>query len=96
LLTRYNDRMALVLEDPGGAPVDRLSGRPLGVSYFLRIAIPLAGALRQVHEQGLIIRTSSPGNILVDAASGGVWLDGFFFRHCLAPAPSTKPPRRRR
>src|SRR6202140_320864 len=77
VLTRYNDRMALVLEDPGGAPVDRLPGRPLGVSYFLRIAIPLARALRQVHERGLIHKDIKPGNILVDAASGGVWLTGF-------------------
>jgi len=45
-LTQYNDRMTLVLEDPGGAPLDRLLGRPLEVSPFLRIAIPLAGALR--------------------------------------------------
>ena len=37
-LTHYNDR--LVLEDPGGAPLDRLLGRPLDVSPFLRIAIP--------------------------------------------------------
>jgi hypothetical protein len=44
-LTHYNDRMTLVLEDPGGAPVDRLLGRPLDVSHFLRIAIPLAEAL---------------------------------------------------
>src|SRR5258707_4447850 len=42
-LTRYNDRLTLVLEDPGGAPLDRLLGRPLDVSHFLRIAIPLAG-----------------------------------------------------
>src|SRR5258708_2384305 len=28
-LTRYNDRVALVLEDPGGTPLDRLLGRPL-------------------------------------------------------------------
>ena len=42
-LTRHNDRMMLVLEDSGGAPVDRLLGRPLEVSHFLRIAIPLAG-----------------------------------------------------
>src|ERR1700687_3400560 len=48
-LTHHNDRMTLVLEDPAGAPLDRLLGRPLGVSHFLRIAIPLAGALRQVH-----------------------------------------------
>jgi hypothetical protein len=42
-LTHYNDRMALVLEDPGGVPVDRLLGRPLEVSDFLRIAVPPRG-----------------------------------------------------
>jgi hypothetical protein len=46
-LTHDNGRMTLVLEDPGGAPVDRLLSRPLEVSHFLRIAIPLAGALPQ-------------------------------------------------
>src|ERR1700720_2362724 len=76
-LTHYNDRMTLVLEDPGGAPVDRLLGRPLDVSQFLGIAIPLAGALRQVHERGLIHKDIKPANILVDAVSGGVWLTGF-------------------
>src|SRR3979409_807835 len=76
-LTRYNDRLTLVLEDPGGAPLDRLLGRPLQVSHFLRIAIPLAGALRQVHERGWIHKDIKPANILVDAASGGVWLTGF-------------------
>src|ERR1700716_3194318 len=76
-LTHYNDRMTLVLKDPGGAPVDRLLGQPLDVSHFLRIAIPLAGALRQVHERGLIHKDIKPTNILVDGASGGVWLTGF-------------------
>ena len=42
-LTHHNGRMTLVLEDPGGAPLDRLLGRPLDISQFLRIAIPLAG-----------------------------------------------------
>jgi len=91
-LTRYNDRLALMLEDPGGAPIDRLLGRPLDVSDFLRIAIPLAGALRQVHERGLIHKDVKPANILVDAASGGVWLTGFGIasrlpREHQAPAP---------
>src|ERR1700687_3670257 len=36
-LTHYNGRAALVLEDPGGEPLDRLLGRPLDVSHFLRI-----------------------------------------------------------
>ena len=76
-LTRYNDRMTLVLEDPGGTPLDRLLGRPLDVSHFLRIAISLAGALRQMHARGLIHKDIKPANILVDAASGGVWLTGF-------------------
>src|SRR5712671_2298174 len=76
-LTHYNDRLTLVLEDPGGAPLDRLLGQPLDVSHFLRIAIPLAGALRRVHERGLIHKDINPANILVDAASGGVWLTGF-------------------
>jgi hypothetical protein len=53
-LARHNGRMMLVLEDPGGAPLDRLLGEPLEVSHFLRIAIPLVGALRRVHERGLI------------------------------------------
>ena len=59
------------------SPLDRLLGRPLDVSHFLRIAIPLAGALRHVHERGLIHKDIKPANILVDAASGGVWLTGF-------------------
>jgi len=76
-LTRYNDRLTLVLEDPGGAPLDLALDRPLGVSHFLRIAIPLAGALRQMHMRGLIHKDIKPANILADAANGGVWLTGF-------------------
>src|SRR5271168_3587920 len=91
-LTHYNRGMALVLEDPGGEPLDRLLDRPLEVSQFLRIAIPLVGALRRVHERGLIHRDIKPANILVDAAGDGVWLTGFGIasrlpRERQAPAP---------
>jgi PAS domain S-box-containing protein len=91
-LTHYNRGIALVLEDPGGAPLDRLLGRPLDVSHFLHIAIPLAGTVRQVHERGLIHKDIKPANILVNEASGGVWLTGFGIasrlpREHQAPAP---------
>jgi PAS domain S-box-containing protein len=91
-LTHDNGRMTLVLEDPGGTPLDRLLGRPLDVSHFLRIAIPLAGALRHVHEHGLIHKDIKPANILVESASSGVWLTGFGIasrlpRERQAPAP---------
>jgi hypothetical protein len=43
-LARRDGRTMLVFEDPGGAPLDRLLGRPLDVAQFLRVAIPLASA----------------------------------------------------
>ena len=76
-LSRHRNRLALVLEDPGGAALDQLLGQPLGISEFLHIAISLAAALRQVHARGLIHKDIKPANILVDVASRGVWLTGF-------------------
>jgi PAS domain S-box-containing protein len=76
-LTRHNGRAVLVLEDPGGEPLERLLGRPWGVGEFLNIAIPLASALRQAHDRGLVHKDITPANILADVTSGGVWLTGF-------------------
>jgi predicted ATPase/signal transduction histidine kinase len=76
-LSHQNGRTVLLLEDPGGQPLDRLLGRPLAVAEFLSIAIPLTSAIGRVHERGLIHKDIKPANILVDAVSGGVWLTGF-------------------
>jgi serine/threonine protein kinase len=73
-LTHYNGRVALVLEDPSGEPLDGLLGSPLDVPRFLRIALPVAGALHQMHERGLIHKDIKPANILADGAGGCVWL----------------------
>ncbi len=70
VLFHYNDRMTLVLDDPGGEVPDRLLGQPLDTLDFLRIAIQLANALGRVHQQGLIHKDIKPANILVDAVSG--------------------------
>src|SRR5712672_1309588 len=85
--------MTLVLEDPGGVPLDRLLGRPLDASHFLGIAIPLAGALRHVHERGLIHKDIKPANVLVDFATGQVWLTGFgIAAHLPRERQSPEPP----
>jgi predicted ATPase/signal transduction histidine kinase len=76
-LSRYNGHLALLLEDPGGAVLDRLLRLPLGITEFLRIAISLASALGRAHARGLVHKDIKPANILVDVASGGVWLTGF-------------------
>jgi serine/threonine protein kinase len=79
-LTRYEGRTILVLEDPGGEPLDQVlereQGQPLNPTRFLQIAIGLATALGQVHRRGLIHKDVNPRNVLVDEA-GRVWLTGF-------------------
>jgi PAS domain S-box-containing protein len=67
----------LVLDDAGGEPLDRLLGRPMELSRFLRLAVSLAAALGKLHQQGLNHKDIKPANLLVDSASGEVWLTGF-------------------
>src|SRR5215510_12656097 len=76
-LIHEHGRTLLVLEDPGGEPLDRLLGSPMEVGTFLRLAIGIAMALAKVHQRGLIHKDLKPSHILVDRASGEVWLTGF-------------------
>ncbi len=76
-LIRHEARLNLVLEDPGGEPLERLLEGPMEIMPFLRIAVPLAAAIGRMHARGLIHKDLKPPNILVDVASGGVWLTGF-------------------
>ncbi|MGC1450188.1 MAG: sigma 54-interacting transcriptional regulator [Candidatus Sulfotelmatobacter sp.] len=94
-LTRHEAQTVLILEDPGGEPLDlvleRGHGRPLDLTRVLRIAVGLASALGQVHRHGLIHKDVKPGNVLVNDA-GNVWLTGFGIASQLpherqAPAP---------
>ena len=90
-LTRYRNRPALVLEDPGGVPLDGLLGQPLDVSQFLAIAVSFAAACRRMHERKLIHKDIKPANAIVDAARG-VRLTGFgiasrLLREHQGPAP---------
>jgi len=59
-LVREHGRTMLLLEDPGGEPLARLLGQPMGMGKFLRIATGLSAALRQLHERGLIHKDIKP------------------------------------
>jgi PAS domain S-box-containing protein len=76
-LERYRGRAVLVLEDGGGEPLARLLGTPIEVGTFLRLAIRIARAVGSVHAAGLIHKDIKPTNVLVNSATGDVWLTGF-------------------
>ncbi|PWU21033.1 MAG: histidine kinase, partial [Candidatus Rokuibacteriota bacterium] len=77
LLTRHEGRSTLILEDPGGVPLNRLLGAPMEPGRFLRIAVGLSAALRQLHGRGFMHKDIKPANALVDPDTGRVRLMGF-------------------
>jgi serine/threonine protein kinase len=71
-LVRDGGRTMLVLEDPGGEPLDRLLGGPMEVGSFLRLAIGIAKAVGKVHGRDLVHKDIKPANILVNSTTGEV------------------------
>jgi PAS domain S-box-containing protein len=76
-LSRHNERTVLVLEDPGGEPLNRFIHGPMEIRQFLRIATGLLAANSQLHAHGLIHKDLKPPNVLVNPTTGKVWLMGF-------------------
>src|SRR5262245_56060805 len=59
-LVREAGRTMLVLDDPGGEPLDRLLDAPLETERFLRIAVGMAVALGKFHQRGLVHKDIKP------------------------------------
>ena len=86
-MARYWNRTVLVLEDPGGLPLDQFLGLPLerphtltalgDLGFCLRLAIGLSSAIGQLHQRGIIHKDIKPANVLVDSVTGQCWLIGF-------------------
>jgi serine/threonine protein kinase len=88
-LARNWDRIVLVLEDPGGILLESAfvslrpdrsaysSGNGLDPAFCLRIGINLANAIGRLHRRGIVHKDIKPANMLVDSATGQVWLMGF-------------------
>jgi PAS domain S-box-containing protein len=91
-LSQRGGQTTLMLEDAGGESLDQLLSGPVGMMQFLRFAAGLATALSKLHKKGLIHKNVKPANVLVNWASGQVWLMGFgiasrFPRERQAPEP---------
>jgi predicted ATPase/signal transduction histidine kinase len=91
-LAQYKERLALVLQDPGGEPLDRLIGQPLDPPRFLQIAIAIVEAVRRAHERGLVHKDIKPANILIDPDRSKAWLTGFGIASRLAREHQTPGP----
>jgi Protein kinase domain len=88
-IARHWDRTVLVLEDPGGVPLNRLlgparnasaladGGQPLNIAFSLQLAISLSTAIGQLHQRGVIHKDIKPANVLVNSDTGQCWLMGF-------------------
>jgi len=76
-LVREGGGTLLVLEDPGGEPLERLIGSPIAVSSAVRFAVGIAAALGKLHQRGLVHKDLKPAHILVNCTDGQPRLTGF-------------------
>jgi PAS domain S-box-containing protein len=90
-IAAHRDRTVLVLQDPGGMPLeaarnamDLAAAGPYGLecvafdlAFCLRVGMNLAKAIGQAHKRGIVHKDIKPGNVLVDPATGQCWLTGF-------------------
>ncbi|KYG09948.1 hypothetical protein BE21_15110 [Sorangium cellulosum] len=76
-LDRYEGMLVLVLEDPGGYSLRSLLGKPMPIGRFLRLASGIAGALAELHANGIVHGDIKPESFLVDEATGRVALTNF-------------------
>lgn len=61
-------RSTLILEDPGGHPLDGRVGRGFELTDFLRIGLALVDAIRRFHAHGLVHKDIKPANVFVGEA----------------------------
>jgi PAS domain S-box-containing protein len=76
-LAQHQGRTVLVLEDPGGTPLDQRLASPVELDSALGLAIGLATAIEHLHQRGIIHRDIKPANVLLDSATGQLRLMGF-------------------
>ena len=78
-IVREGGRATLLLEDPGGEPLERLLVGPMDIGTFLRVGVGVAAAIGKAHRRRLVHKDIKPANILVNCDDGLTRLTGFGF-----------------
>jgi PAS domain S-box-containing protein len=76
-LERDRGSTMLILEDPGGEPLERLLDGPMAVGDFLPLAIGIAASLGKLHARDLVHKDLKPAHLLVNCPDDQVRLTGF-------------------
>ncbi|PRP99310.1 AAA family ATPase [Enhygromyxa salina] len=75
---RAGDRLVLLLDYVDGVNLAQFAdGQPIDVDVFLPKALSLVATLGRVHERRIVHRDIKPSNVLVEAATGDVFLADF-------------------
>src|ERR1019366_9141925 len=83
-LRREGGQTLLLLEDPGGEPLESRLGAPMEIETFLRLAIGITAAVGKAHQRNVVHKDIKPAHILVNCADGQPRLTGFGFASRLA------------
>lgn len=77
-LKNYRNGLVLVLEDFGGISLHQfLKQTPLQLNSFLNIALQLAAALTELHQNQIVHKDINPSNILINPQTGQVKIIDF-------------------
>ena len=87
-MARHWDRTVLVLEDPGGVPLDQLLGQPLDLAFSLRLAIGLSSRDRSLASARHYPQGHQAGQCSGELRHRPVLADGLWYR----VAASTRAP----
>jgi predicted ATPase len=76
-LGQYQGMPALALEDFGGRSLDHLIGQPTEPRRFLALAVRIAAALANVHQQGIIHKDIKPRSLVFDETTAELKITDF-------------------
>jgi predicted ATPase/signal transduction histidine kinase/tRNA A-37 threonylcarbamoyl transferase component Bud32 len=77
-LEKYNNRLAMVMEDFGGESMEKiLDERSISIEEFLKLSISLTEILGEIHKQNIIHKDINPSNILWNSKTGQVKIIDF-------------------